>query len=66
MQSSPRENPDHAAKMIGSLACQGEVEGYWLEARKRGLAPHELKMLSQRKRELMKAKAWSRKMEVFR
>jgi len=58
---NPQTNLKHAERMIRSLACQSEVMGYYNQAKLRGLASHELELLSEKKAELMKIKQWREK-----
>ena len=53
-ESDPKTNADHAAKMIGSLACLDEVAGYWAEAKRRGIAAHELDLLARRRQAILR------------
>lgn len=55
----PSSDARHAERMVASLKCQGEVMGYWREAKRRGVSAHELTFLSRAKAQLKKSKKWN-------
>lgn len=52
----PAVNPRHAERMIGSLRCSLECDGYEAEAKTRGMAPHEVRLLAERRLKLFRQK----------
>lgn len=58
---NPQTNLKHAERMIRSMSSQSEVMGYYNQAKLRGLASHEIELLSEKKAELMKIKQWREK-----
>lgn len=50
--SDPFTDPAHAARMIRSIRSTAELDGYEAEAKRRGIASHEVTMILQRRREL--------------
>ena len=48
-ETDPALNEAHAARMIGSLRCPLECDGYEAEAKSRGIAPHEVRLLAEQR-----------------
>ena len=52
--TDPALSAAHAARMIGSLGSWGEADGYEAEAKRRGIAAHEVRLLAERRQALIR------------
>jgi hypothetical protein len=50
--SDPATNPEHAARMIRQCRTVEELDGYTNEARRRGIAAHELELIERQRNAL--------------
>lgn len=57
MTHDPATDPSHAARQILACASPAEIDGYESEARRRGIAPHEVTLIAERRRALERAAA---------
>lgn len=48
--SDPQNNPDDAARAIRACKCREELDGYEAEAKRRGIAAHELQLILERRK----------------
>lgn len=46
----PSRDPDHAKFMIGSIRSLAELDGYERQAKTRGISPHEIKLIHDKKK----------------
>ena len=54
MTADPATNPAHAARAIRACTAE-ELDGYEAEAKRRGIAAHEIPLIAERRRELARA-----------
>ena len=54
MTADPRTDQAHAARAIGACKSLAELEGYEAEAKRAGIAQHEVTLIAERQRELLK------------
>lgn len=54
MISDPVTNPAHAARQIAAYKTLLELSGYEAEAKRRGIALHEVTLIAERRRDLVR------------
>jgi hypothetical protein len=54
MTPDPFTGPEHAARQIAACKTHAELDGYEAEAKHRGIAPHEVTLILERRRALQK------------
>jgi hypothetical protein len=52
MTLDPFTDSEHAARQIAACKTHAELDGYEAEAKRRGIAPHEVTLILERRRTL--------------
>lgn len=56
MNADPYTNEAHAARQIRACRSEAELDGYEAEAKRRGIAPHEVRLIRERRQRLREAR----------